>query len=212
MIPYSRMTNLTAAHWDNVYGGRTATAVSWYEAHPEKSLQLIHASAIAADDPIVDVGGGAALLVDELLSAGYRDLTVLDISATVLERLRERLGVCAPAVALLREDVTVFQPNRLYALWHDRAVFHFLIQKDERALYVEALRQALRPAGHVVMATFGPEGPERCSGLATARYDAASLCAELGPDFQLVDSALVVHQTPWNTPQQFLYCRLQRKA
>jgi SAM-dependent methyltransferase len=206
------MTNLKASHWDSVYGARTGTAVSWYEARPEKSLELIRASAISADDPIVDVGGGASRLVDELLSVGYRDLTVLDISATVLESLRERLGERGLSVSLIREDVTDFQPNRLYALWHDRAVFHFLVQKEERERYVDAMRRSLRPAGHVIMATFGPEGPERCSGLPTARYDAVSLAVELAPDFQLVDSVLVIHRTPWNTPQQFLYSRLQRKG
>jgi SAM-dependent methyltransferase len=206
------MTNLKASHWDSVYRARTATEVSWYEARPEKSMELIRSTAISTDDPIVDVGAGASLLVDELLNAGYRDLTVLDISATALERMRERLGARGSSLSLVREDVTVFQPNRLYALWHDRAVFHFMVQKEDRELYVETLRRALRPAGHVVMATFGPEGPERCSGLSTARYDAVSLAAELGPDFQLVDSVVVVHRTPWNTPQQFLYCHWQRKS
>ena len=206
------MTNVNAPHWDNVYGNKAATDVSWYEACPEKSLELIRSTAVAFDDPIVDVGGGASFLVDELLTAGYRELTVLDISGVVLQRLGERLGVRAALVSLVQQDVTAFQPNKRYALWHDRAVFHFLTQKEDRLHYVGVLRRALRPAGHAVIATFGPAGPERCSGLPTLRYDTEALSAELGPDFRLVDSALVLHRTPWNTPQQFLYCRFDRTA
>ena len=206
------MTNVKAPYWDSVYGNKAATDVSWYEERPEKSLELIRSTAVTFDDPIVDVGGGASFLVDELLTAGYRELTVLDISGVVLKKLAERLGTRAASVSLVQQNVMAFQPDKPYALWHDRAVFHFLTQKHDRLRYVEALRRTLRPTGHVVIATFGPAGPERCSGLPTLRYDTDALSAELGPDFTLIDSALVLHRTPWNTSQQFLYCRFDRTA
>lgn len=207
------MTDSRQAHWDEVYGTKCATDVSWYEAHPGKSLELIRATQIQPADPLIDVGGGASFLVDELIKAGYLDLTVLDISAEVLQKLRARLG--APggaAVAFLRQDVTAFQPDRRYALWHDRAVFHFLVEREDRERYLDVLRRALLPNGHVVIATFGPSGPERCSGLATMRYDANALATELGDDFTLVDSSLAVHRTPSGVEQSFLYCRFDRQA
>lgn len=206
------MTHAGQSHWDAVYEKKAASEVSWYEPHPEKSLELIRATGVHASDPIIDVGGGASLLVDELLAAGYRDLTVLDLSAAVLEKLRNRLGSAAAAVTLLHQDVTAFRPGKQYALWHDRAVFHFLIHREDRERYVEAVRDGVRPGGHVLMATFGPSGPERCSGLPTMRYDAATLAAELGAEFELVTSSLVIHRTPSNANQQFLYCRLTRSS
>ncbi|MGH8180696.1 MAG: class I SAM-dependent methyltransferase [Steroidobacteraceae bacterium] len=196
-------------HWDAVYDKKRADEVSWYEPRPEKSLELIRSTGIEVTDPIIDVGGGASHLVDELLAAGYGDLTVLDVSAAVLQKLRSRLESAAPSVMLLHQDVTAFRPARKYGLWHDRAVFHFLTQREEREGYIEALRQGVRPGGHVLMATFGPSGPERCSGLPTVRYDATTLAAELGADFALAESFLAVHRTPWNSEQQFLYCRFR---
>jgi SAM-dependent methyltransferase len=192
-----------------VYEKKRASEVSWYEPRPEKSLELIRATGVRAEDPVIDVGGGASLLVNELLAAGYSDLSVLDISASVLAKLRTRLGPAA--VTLLHEDVTAFRPEKQYALWHDRAVFHFLTRHEERARYFDALRQGVRPGGHVIMATFGPSGPERCSGLPTRRYDAAALAAELGAGFALVQSALLIHRTPADVHQQFLYCRFDRR-
>jgi SAM-dependent methyltransferase len=206
------MAHAGQPHWDAVYEKKETTEVSWYEPHPEKSLELVRSAALRAADPIIDVGGGASLLVDELLAAGYSDLTVLDISPAVLRKLRERLGSAASPVTLLHRDVTTFRPQRQYALWHDRAVFHFLTQRDDRERYIAALFHGVRPNGHVLMATFGPSGPDRCSGLATVRYDAATLAAELGADFALVESFLTVHRTPWNAEQQFLYCRFNRRC
>lgn len=199
-------------HWDSVYGNKAITDVSWYEPHPEKSLELIRNSGIEFMDPIIDVGGGASYLVDDLLEAGYRDVTVLDVSATVLDKLRERLGAKAVRASLLHQDVTAFEPEKRYALWHDRAVFHFLVERADRERYLDALHRALRPNGHLVIATFGPSGPARCSGLPTRRYDEVSLAAEFGPDFELIESSLLVHRTPSNAPQQFLYCRFVRQS
>jgi SAM-dependent methyltransferase len=197
-------------HWDEVYEKNRTDEVSWYEPRPGKSLELIRSTGTRVTDSVIDVGGGASRLVDELLAAGYSDLTVLDISAAVLQKLRERLASAVSSVALLHEDVTTFRPVRRYVLWHDRAVFHFLTRREDRERYVAALRQGVRPGGHILMATFGPSGPERCSGLPTVRYDASTLAAELGADFALVESFLVVHRTPWNAEQQFLYGRFRR--
>ena len=204
------MTHAGQTHWDAVYEKKQPSEVSWYEPRPEKSLELIRSAGVRLTDPIIDVGAGASLLVDELLAAGYRDLTVLDVSAAALDRLRHRLGTAAASVTLVHEDVNAFRPTRRYALWHDRAVFHFLVEREDRERYVEALRQAVGSSGHVLLATFGPAGPERCSGLPTTRYDAASLAAELGAEFQLVGSSLVVHRTPAGAQQQFLYCSFNR--
>ena len=199
-------------HWDKVYGNKPITEVSWYEAHPAKSLEMVRATRVGSKDPIIDVGGGASFLVDELLETGYSDVTVLDVSAEVLQKLHERLGTRAKLVSLLQQDVTAFEPARRYALWHDRAVFHFLVQRGDRERYVNALRKALLPSGHLIIATFGPSGPERCSGLPVIRYDAHALAAELGAEFRLIDSLIAVHRTPRNTEQEFLYCRFAAQA
>jgi 2-polyprenyl-3-methyl-5-hydroxy-6-metoxy-1,4-benzoquinol methylase len=204
------MTDARRAHWDKVYGSKALSQVSWYEPKPDQSLTRIRDTGVRPRDPIIDVGGGASLLIDELLRAGFRDVTVLDVSAEVLSTLRDRLGERGASVTLLQEDVTAFRPTRRYALWHDRAVFHFLIDRQDRERYLAALRQALLPNGHVIMATFGPAGPDRCSGLPVMRYDASALAVELGAEFQLIDSSLVVHHTPWGAQQQFLYCRFDR--
>jgi SAM-dependent methyltransferase len=204
------VTDARRAHWDQVYGSKAIDQVSWYEPTPERSLALIRSTGIASSEPIIDVGGGASYLIDELLNAGFCDLTVLDISGEVLGSLRERLGERAAGVTLLQEDITAFRPPRRYAVWHDRAVFHFLTEPGDRRGYIHALREGLQPNGHAIIATFGPAGPERCSGLPVVRYDASSLTKELGNEFRLVDSSLVTHQTPWGAEQQFLYCRFVR--
>jgi SAM-dependent methyltransferase len=195
-----------------VYQSKAVTDVSWYEPHAEKSLELIRSACVPLGDPIIDVGGGASFLVDDLLAEGYRDLTVLDISASVLQKLRRRLGSQASSVTLIHQDVTAFHAQKPYALWHDRAVFHFLVQREDRERYIDVLRSALRAGGQVIIATFGPSGPERCSGLPTMRYDSQALASELGPDFKLIESALVVHRTPRDAAQQFLYCRFDREV
>lgn len=206
------MAHAGQSHWDAVYERKAASEVSWYEPRPEKSLELVRATAVNLADPVIDVGGGASRLVDELLAAGYSDLTVLDISASVLEKLRGRLAPHASSVTLLHQDVTAFRPERQYALWHDRAVFHFLTRHEERQRYLDALRQGVRPGGHLIMATFGPSGPERCSGLPTQRYDATKLATELGTGFALMQSALLTHRTPADVQQQFLYCWFNRRT
>ena len=202
--------NETHAHWDGVYQRKRPTEVSWYEPSPATSMAFIHASKLRSSDPIIDVGGGASLLVDELLRQGYTDLTVLEISGTALQTVRSRLGEHSTGVQLVQADVLRFEPTRRYALRHDRAVFHFLVEAVDRKRYIAALRRGLREDGQMVIATFGLQGPEKCSGLPVRRYDSATLAAELGNEFALADSALVLHRTPSGVEQQLLYCRFQR--
>lgn len=193
------------SHWEQVYGTKQPTEVSWFQPVPEKSLQLIRATGIAHEQAILDAGGGASTLVDNLLADGFRDVSVLDISANALQKSRERLGERASAVSWIEADVTEFMPQRHYDLWHDRAVFHFLIDATNRDRYVEVLKMSLNSGGHLVLATFGPDGPLRCSGLDIYRYSVEQLTELLGRDFSLQSHELNEHTTPSGAVQQFLY-------
>ncbi|MDH3615085.1 MAG: class I SAM-dependent methyltransferase [Gammaproteobacteria bacterium] len=192
-------------HWQRVYGEKQPTEVSWYQPIPEKSLQLIRSTGIARSDPILDVGGGASTLVDHLLDEGYTDVSVLDISGRALKESRDRLGELAGRVNWLEVDVSEFEPSRQYALCHDRAVFHFLTESADRDKYIDVICQALGPRGSLVLATFGPEGPERCSGLDIRRYSIEQLQELLGARFELCSHELDDHRTPMGSTQQFLY-------
>lgn len=194
-------------HWDRIYGAHSESDLSWYEARPSISLQLIEATGIGRAAPILDVGGGASLLVDALVAAGYTDVTVVDVSARALERVRERLGTRAASVQRIEADVTCFSPERRYSVWHDRAVFHFLTDAADRARYRRALEGAVVPGGHAILATFAPEGPPRCSGLEVVRYSPSDLAAELGATVDLVESLEHVHVTPDGREQPFTWCR-----
>lgn len=196
-------------HWEQIYRRCPATALGWYEARPARSCALIAATGASRSAPILDVGGGASLLADALLDAGYTDVTVLDVSAAALERLRDRLGGRAELVRLLEGDVTDFVPDRPYAIWHDRAVFHFLTDPADRCRYRNALLRALRDGGHAILATFAPSGPPQCSGLEVVRYSPAALAAELGTGFELVESVEQTHTTPGGREQPFVYCRFR---
>jgi SAM-dependent methyltransferase len=194
-------------HWEKVYTDKTPDAVSWYQPHLQQSLRLLECAGLSRSSSIIDVGGGASTLVDDLLALGCLRLTVLDISAHALEISKGRLGTRAEAVSWIAGDITAVDlPASHFDIWHDRAVFHFLTSADDRRKYVSTLRIALRPGGHAVFATFATDGPPRCSGLDVYRYDAASLCTELGSGFNLVESASEKHQTPSNATQSFLYC------
>ncbi|HWQ87010.1 class I SAM-dependent methyltransferase [Brevundimonas sp.] len=197
----------TRAHWENVYQTRAVDDVSWYRPHLEVSLRLIADAAPDAGSAVIDVGGGEATLVDDLVVRGYSDVTVLDISPAAIDVAKGRLGPSAAAVHWITGDITaVGLEAARYDVWHDRAVFHFLTSADDRAAYVRQVARAVRPGGHVIVATFGPEGPETCSGLDVVRYDAEHLHGEFGPKFRLLDSVTELHETPWGAPQQFLYC------
>jgi SAM-dependent methyltransferase len=199
------MTDELRDHWQKVYATKAPTEVSWYQPVPERSLALIRDTGVPPDAPLLDVGAGASTLVDQLLAAGYTDLTVLDISGSALATAQARLGAAAARVRWVEADITRFRPERRYALWHDRAVFHFLVEPDRRQRYLDTLGAALAPGGHLILATFGPQGPTRCSGLPVQRYSAAELDALLTPRYRLVRSEIEDHFTPAGQPQQFLY-------
>ena len=199
-------------HWNRVYQSRTPENVSWYQRRPDLSLALIAASGVAEDARIIDVGGGGSVLVDHLLDLGYVNLAVLDLSGAALGASQARLGARAAGVEWHEADVTNFAPPHRYALWHDRAVFHFLTAAEDRARYVETLRNALEPNGAVVIATFAPEGPPKCSGLDVVRYDEKSIAAELGAEFRLQEVRRETHVTPWQAEQRFNYFRFQRQS
>jgi SAM-dependent methyltransferase len=175
------------------------------------SLRLIDASGVGKDEGVLDVGGGASVLVDCLLDAGFRRLAVLDISAAALAQARQRLGGRASEVEWFETDVTGFQPARRYGLWHDRALFHFLTDPADRSKYVQTLIRTLVPGGHILIATFAIDGPHKCSGLDVIRYDAGSIISELGAEFQLVEQVDETHVTPWHTQQKFSYFHFVRQ-
>lgn len=194
-------------HWDNLYGRKRADQVSWFRPHLDQSLSYIARAGLSPDAALIDVGAGASTLVDDLLAAGYRRLTALDLSGAALEIARQRLGERGAGVEWMVGDITRIElPAKAYDFWHDRAVFHFLRTIDERARYVEAVLRALKPGGHIMVATFGPHGPERCSDLDTMRYSGAELHAEFGGEFEKVDELIEMHPTPTGREQEFVYC------
>jgi SAM-dependent methyltransferase len=200
-------------HWDRVYEGREPDQVSWYRPHLEHSLSLIDQARLPADAAIIDVGGGASTLVDDLLDRGHTRITVLDISTKAMATARERLGARAAAVSWLAGDITrVELPVHEFSFWHDRAVFHFLREEEGRARYVAAVRRALQPGGHVVVATFGPSAPEMCSGLPVVRYTAEGIHQQFGEQFKKVGSETEIHHTPWGSEQEFVYCYCRMPA
>ncbi|CAM3696838.1 class I SAM-dependent methyltransferase [Polynucleobacter brandtiae] len=195
------------AHWDKVYGTKASESVSWYAPHLQISLNFIHEAGGDKNTAIIDIGGGEATLVDDLLAQGYADISVLDISQKAIDVAKERIGKDAEKVHWYCADITLATlPQNYFDIWHDRAVFHFLTQAEQRAKYVEQVIRSVKHGGHVIMATFGPEGPEQCSGLDVMRYDAEHLHTEFGKTFTLIKSSTEIHQTPMGTTQQFLYC------
>ena len=200
------------AHWDAVYQDRDPTSVSWYQQNPARSLILIEETRLDSSEPIIDIGGGASRLVDRLLELGYTDVTVLDVAAAALRNARERLGEHAGDVAWIEGDVLEHPFDRRYAVWHDRATFHFLTDSDEQAAYGHQVSAAVVLGGHAIIAGFSPDGPETCSGLPVHRHDADSLTACLGSDFEPVVFHEEAHRTPSGERQHFLYGRFRRVA
>lgn len=193
-------------HWNRVYATKPATTLSWHQPQATRSLELIGRYAPASPARLIDVGAGASRLADDLLSRGYRDLTLLDLSDAALAVTRKRLGEAAERVHWLVGDITeVVLPTAAYDLWHDRAVFHFLTEPTARAAYNRQLEQALKPSGAVVLATFASDGPSACSGLPVVRYAPETLAAELGPRFRLIEHQREIHTTPDGRQQAFLY-------
>lgn len=198
---------MSGEHWERIYRTKEPTQFSWYQPEARLSLDLIRRVAPDPATPIIDVGGGASTLVDGLLDAGYRDLTVLDVAPSALAIARQRLGDRAAGIRWVAADVLqAGLPAAGYAVWHDRAVFHFLTRRPDRAGYVAQTRHAVRPGGHVIVASFSPEGPPRCSGLEVARYSPEAMHAEFGEGFRLLDSVREDHHTPGGALQAFVYC------
>lgn len=205
------MTESRAAFWERIWREKAPEEVSWYESRPETSLRLIRGAGLPAGARVLDVGGGASALVDHLLDLGYRP-GVLDVSMAAVERTRVRLGERAEEVEWFVEDVTGFRSPHPWEAWHDRAVLHFLVDESDRQSYRATLLDVLAPDGVAVVATFGPAGPTRCSGLPVRRHSEEDLAALLGPEMVLEECALEEHRTPSGTLQQFLACRLRRHA
>ena len=199
-----------SAHWDSVYSRKEPTEVSWFEPTPRASLELIESMELDRGAPVVDVGAGASHLAGELLSRGFQDVTAIDVSAAAAGRARADLGSDAAKVKWVTADIRAHRFGREFALWHDRAVLHFMVDPADRAAYIETARMSIASDGHAVIATFGPDGPTTCSGLPVRRYSASELAEAMGSDFTLVSSREVRHETPTGNPQQFVYAHLRR--
>lgn len=195
------------AHWEEVYSRKRPDEVSWFAPHLRQSLSFIEKAGLARGAAMIDVGGGASTLVDDLLERGHSNVTVLDISANAIEVAKRRLGPAGAGVQWLVGDITKLDlPEHAFEFWHDRAVFHFLREPKDREKYVANVRRALKPGGHIVVATFGPDGPLRCSGLDVMRFSSDQLHREFGGDFHKVESLTEIHATPSGGQQQFVYC------
>lgn len=204
------MNNDRLTHWQNVYAAKPDTEVSWFQEDPAPSLELVAATGISAKADIIDVGGGASRLVDRLLDRGFSRLTVLDISANALALAQKRLGLRADGIDWIAADIRAWEPSATFDLWHDRAAFHFLTEPVDREAYIARLTKAVRPGGHAIIATFAPDGPERCSGLPIVRYGPDDLARTLGPRFHLIESRRHDHETPGGATQRFQFCRFLR--
>jgi ubiquinone/menaquinone biosynthesis C-methylase UbiE len=194
-------------HWEKVYSTKAADAVSWFQPHANISVGLIKDTGVSRNASIIDVGGGASTLVDDLLADDYTNLTVLDLSAAALAAARDRLGEKAAHVRWIEADVTKANlPGHQFDIWHDRAVFHFLTTPEDRAAYVQSVFRSVKPGGHVIVATFAEDGPDQCSGLPVMRYSPDELHAEFGESFSLLRHQKEAHHTPTGKVQQFVYC------
>lgn len=197
----------TKSHWDHIYETKAPSRVSWYQEHAQLSLQFIQNAGVQKTAQIIDIGGGASTLVDDLLAAGFQHISVLDVAGTALQLARQRLGQRAGDVNWIEADITQADlPAQSYDLWHDRAVFHFLTQAEDRQRYVQAVHRSVKQGGHVIVATFASDGPEHCSGLDVVRYSPESLHNEFGQGFEVVQSTHETHHTPFATEQKFIYC------
>jgi 2-polyprenyl-3-methyl-5-hydroxy-6-metoxy-1,4-benzoquinol methylase len=197
-------------HWQHVYSTKATDTVSWFQPHADTSLRLIEATCLSNEASIIDVGGGASTLVDDLLAMNYRNVTVLDVSSAALDVAKARLGAGADSVIWLEADITNTEVPGAYDLWHDRAVFHFLTAAEDRRAYVKAAMRSVKPGGHLIVSTFAEDGPLQCSGLPVMRYSAAQLHAQFADGFLLISHERELHRTPFGTTQQFTYCHCRR--
>lgn len=193
--------------WNNVYKSKDIDAVSWYADRLDTSLELIEKNCVQKENTIIDIGSGRSSLAYDLYNLGYNNLTLLDISEEAISQTLNRLGKLPVSIKTIIGNISkITTQENLYNLWHDRAVFHFLTEESQRNKYVQNLKRSLKKNGIAIIATFGPDGPDKCSGLNTMKYDKTTLHAELGDDFQILGSKIDYHQTPFNTSQQFIYC------
>jgi SAM-dependent methyltransferase len=204
------MVDARQEHWDRVYNDKREDEVSWFQTRPNTSLDFIARTGVDTDARIVDVGGGASRLVDALLEVGYRNVVVVDIAGAALQKAKQRLAASADWVEWVTSDVAGWEPRAPFDVWHDRAVFHFMVTPEDRHAYRATLLRALKPGGHAIIGTFASDGPERCSGLPVRRYDPPELAAELGSSFRLVESASEEHVTPGAKVQRFQFSRFVR--
>jgi SAM-dependent methyltransferase len=193
------------AHWERIYMAKGETEVSWFQETPAPSLELLALVGATRRSAVIDIGGGASRLVDSLVSEGYEDVTVLDLSEAALAIAERRIADKAEGVKWIAADVTTWEPFQAYDVWHDRATFHFLIDRADQTAYVDRLRRALRRGGHAIIGTFALDGPEKCSGLPVVRHNADSLRAILGEEFVLVDTRPHEHVTPSGAMQPFQF-------
>lgn len=198
------------AHWQNVYTTKDEDAVSWFQQKADISLDLVRATGVGTTASVIDIGGGASRLVDILLEEGFKAVTVLDLSEMALAKSKARLGEKGASVQWVVADITTWEPSQDYDVWHDRAALHFLADPKDRAAYAERVSRAVRPGGHVIIGTFAPDGPERCSGLPVIRHDATTLGELLGRSFELIESKRHDHQTPTGAIQRFQFSRFRR--
>lgn len=199
-------------HWENVYETKSTDSVSWFQEHAEQSLRLVREAGVSLDAAIIDVGGGASTLVDDLLEAGYQRLTVLDLSRAALASAQRRLAAKSKSVRWLEANITTAAlPVHAYDVWHDRAVFHFLTDPADRQAYIERVLRAVKPGGHVIVATFADDGPTQCSGLPVMRYSPDDLHAEFGSPFTLLRHEKEEHRTPAGNVQKFVYCYCRKE-
>ena len=200
------------AHWETVYANKDSAEVSWYQQHPQYSLDLIRATGVEHSAHIIDIGGGASTLIDFMLEDGYQNLSVLDISCSAIQQAKLRLADLAGKVSWIEHDITGFLSDETYDVWHDRAVFHFLTDPLDRSSYVHTMSRALKPGANAIIATFALNGPEKCSGLDVQRYSPDTMIAVLGDSFEFVETISEEHVTPGGATQNFVYCRFKKLA
>ncbi len=203
------MADERVSHWEGVYREKDDSQLSWHQDDPSISLELCDMAGVHSGSSVIDIGGGTSRFAARLIEKGLRDVSVLDLSEAALDRSRRHLKPASDQIKWIAADVTTWTPSRSYDLWHDRAVFHFLINADDRAAYIDRLRRCLRPGGHAIIATFALDGPEKCSGLPVVRYDPQGLSEVLGDAFSLVAERRHMHPTPWGSAQSFQFSLLR---
>ncbi len=204
------MENQKKDHWEKVYQTKNIEEVSWYQPKPETSLNLIQEAGLPLTASIIDIGGGDSFLVDHLINLGFEDITILDISETALNKAKERLGARAEKIKWIVADAASFEPKEQYDIWHDRAAFHFLTKEEEVNHYVKAVGKAIRPGGVFILGTFSEDGPKKCSGIEIQQYSESSMEEKFGKFMKKEKCIRIGHQTPFNTSQDFIFCRFRK--